>query len=53
MDISGTVITIVTLTKISIATCSLGSSTKVMRSSKFVNWLSLRNTGLFTVQLKT
>jgi hypothetical protein len=52
MDISGTVITTVTMTKISIATCSLGSSTKVMRS-KFVNWLSSRNTGLFTVQLKT
>jgi hypothetical protein len=53
MDISGTVITTITMTKISIATCSLGSSTKVMRSSKFINWLSSQNTGLFTVQLKT
>jgi hypothetical protein len=53
MDISGTIIMTITMTKISLATCSLGSSTKVMRTSKFVNWLSSRNTGLFTVQLKT
>jgi hypothetical protein len=39
MDISGTIITTVTMTKISIVTCSLlSSSTKVVRSSKFVNW---------------
>ena len=47
-------ITTISMTKISIATCSLiGSSTKVMHSSKFVNWLSSRNSGLFTIQLKT
>ena len=40
MDILGTNIMIVTMTKIAVATCSLGSSTKVMHSIKFVNWLS-------------
>ena len=40
MNISGTDITIVTMTKIAIATCSLASSTKIKRSIKFVNWLS-------------
>jgi hypothetical protein len=39
MDILGTIITTYIMTKISIVTCSLlSSSTKVVRSSKFVNW---------------